>query len=307
MNVWKGSNSMTFLEFLARYRTAAGNLFFQSVTYMAQEVFVIVIICWLYWCSNKKLAYTLGFSYFTSGILVQGLKIMFRIPRPWILNPQFKAVESAVPGATGYSFPSGHTQSCTALYGTLAFHARKKSLKFLCWLMIFLIGFSRMYLGCHTPKDVLTAFAISVICTASVYHLLYRKEYFEGKERTVCIVMGVLSILLTVYAVILYKNGTIALEYAGDCVKAGGAGVAFAIGYYVEKRCLDFAVPRGMKGKLLRMSVGLIIALVLQVGLKPVLGISLPASFVRYFLVVLWIIMVYPMIFSRIKKKKAVL
>lgn len=294
---------MTFLEFLAQYRTSVGNLFFQSVTYLAQEVFVIVVICWMYWCSNKKLAYTLGFSYFISGLLVQGLKITFRIPRPWILNPQFKAVESAVPGATGYSFPSGHTQSITALFGTMALHTRKKAAEVLCWITIVLVGFSRMYLGCHTPKDVLTAFAVTILCTAAVYNLLYRKDYFQGKEKKVCIVMTLLSVLLAVYAAVLHKNGTIALEYAADCAKAGGAGMAFSIGYYVEKIHVNFQMPEGMKAKLLRFTAGLTTALVLQTGLKPVLGSSFSGAFVRYFIVVLWVVVLYPVIFTRISRK----
>ena len=128
---------MSFLELLAGFRTEAGNLFFQLITMCAQEMIVIAIICWLYWCSNKKLAYSLAFSYFTSGLLVQGLKIAFRIPRPWVINPEFKAVESAVPGATGYSFPSGHTQSITALFGTFAFYVKNKIAKILCFIVIF--------------------------------------------------------------------------------------------------------------------------------------------------------------------------
>ena len=53
---------------------------------------------------TKKLAYTIGLTYFFSGLLVQGLKITFRIPRPWVLDPDFQAVPSAVPGATGLLF-----------------------------------------------------------------------------------------------------------------------------------------------------------------------------------------------------------
>ena len=115
---------MELLHILAQYRTPLGNSIVQGITYLAQETVVIVIICWLYWCSNKKLAYTLGFSYFTSGLLVQGLKITFRVPRPWILDSAFEPVVSAVPDATSYSFPSGHTQSMTALMGTLSLHAK---------------------------------------------------------------------------------------------------------------------------------------------------------------------------------------
>ena len=65
---------MDFLNLLSQYRTPAGDVFFQGITLLAQETFVVVVICWLFWCSNKKLAYCLGFTYFTSGLLVQGLK-----------------------------------------------------------------------------------------------------------------------------------------------------------------------------------------------------------------------------------------
>ena len=112
---------MDFLIFLEQHRCAFLNVFFQSVTYLGQELFVVAVICWLYWCQNKKLAYTLGFSYFVSGLAAQGLKITFRVPRPWVLDPSFHPVSSAVDAATGYSFPSGHTQSGTTLFSTLGF------------------------------------------------------------------------------------------------------------------------------------------------------------------------------------------
>lgn len=294
---------MNFLEFLADCRTPAFDLFFQGVTFLAQEAFVIALICWLYWCSNKKLAYALGFSYFTSGLLVQGLKITFRVPRPWVLNPDFHAVESALPGATGYSFPSGHTQSATALFGTLAFFTRKGFGKILAGLMIFLVGFSRMYLGCHTPQDVLVSFAVSITCTAACYYLLYKKELLNGHERATAILMALACLFLVIYTSVLYKSGTIELKYAADCVKAAGAGTAFSIGYYIERTRLNFQAPTVLKKKLLRFAVGLAVALALQGGLKPILGTSLPASFIRYFLVVAWVVVIYPVLFSHFKTK----
>ena len=127
---------MSFLWFLSDLRTPAGDFFFQQITYLGQEIFVVAVICWLYWCVSKKSAYILGFSYFLSGLLIQALKITFRVPRPWKLDSSFKAVESALPEATGYSFPSGHTQSITALFGTLALSARKKWQTVLCFSLI---------------------------------------------------------------------------------------------------------------------------------------------------------------------------
>lgn len=294
---------MEFLQFLAQYRSPAGDIFFQGLTYLAQEVFVVAVICWLFWCADKKLAYTLGFAYFTSGLLVQGLKITFRIPRPWVLDPGFQAVESALPGATGYSFPSGHTQSITALLGTLGLYFRKTLAKTLCFVMIFLIGFSRMYLGCHTPKDVLTSFCVSIICVLLSYHFICRRNAADGREAVVSAVMAVICILLTVYAVILEHKSIIDLAYAQDCVKACGAGMAFALGFYIEKRYIQFSLPNCTKDKIIRLVIGLVVAVGLQEGLKPLIGTSLPASFLRYFLVVAWILILYPLLFQRFSGK----
>ena len=116
---------MIFLWQLENIRTPFFNEIMQFVTYFGQELLIIAVICALYWCADKRFAYYLGFTYFTAGFCVQALKITFRIPRPWILDPEFKAVKSAIPAATGYSFPSGHTQGATCLFFPLALRAKK--------------------------------------------------------------------------------------------------------------------------------------------------------------------------------------
>lgn len=290
---------MEFLNLLAQYRTPLGDAFFQAITLLAQETFVVVVICWLFWCSNKKLAYCLGFTYFTSGLLVQGLKITFRVPRPWLLDPNFQPVASAVPGATGYSFPSGHTQSITALLGTLGFYTKKKPLRFLCFLFVFLVGFSRMYLGCHTPQDVLVSFGVSIVCVFLCYHFLYKKEYFKNSESLVSVFMGIVCVVLLGYTLFLYKSGAIEFHYAQDCIKACGAGAAFSLGYYLTETYIPFTPPDSFQGQALRFIIGIAVTLLLQAGLKPIIGQSLAASFIRYFLVVFWIITVYPYVFYK--------
>ena len=295
---------MDFLRLLANYRCSFLNVVFQSITWIAQETIVVIVICWLYWCCNKKLAHILGFTYFLSGLLVQALKITFRIPRPWILDPDFKAVESAVPGATGYSFPSGHTQSGTALFSTLGFHFQKKAVKFICFFIMCLIGFSRMYLGVHTHKDVLVSMALTFIISFIVYNHLAPK--LNGSENIMRLSFGLLTtcLLLFAYAGILYCTHIADPDMAADALKAGGAGLGFALGYYIEQTRIRFSMPKSAKEKALRFTTGLFSVIVLMVIFHFTIKKFLIGNIISYFLLILWIVAFYPAIFSYVSYKQ---
>lgn len=297
---------MTFLWMLESIRTPFLDKLMQLITYCGQEIVIIVVICALYWCADKRFAYMLGFTYFTAGLLVQSLKITFRIPRPWVLDPEFKAVESAIPGATGYSFPSGHTQGATCLFFPLSLKIRKIWLKSLCILAFLLIGFSRMYLGCHTPKDVLVAMAVSI----AVSLILWRfQDFFLDSTsyiKPIASVLAVISLAVAAYALILRNNGTINTEYALDCCKAAGAGLGFSLGYYIERTRLKFSTYTGhLWSQVLKLLAGLAAALLIKEGLPFILGGSVLAKMAEYFILVLWVLVLYPYIFSRINRQKA--
>lgn len=295
---------MDFLRLLANLRQPLLDTVFQSATYIAQETIVVVIICWLYWCHNKKLAYTLGFTYFLSGLLIQGLKITFRIPRPWVLDPGFKAVESALPGATGYSFPSGHTQSGTALFSTLGFHVRKRGLKFLSFFMIAFIGFSRMYLGVHTPKDVLVSMTLTLIVSAIVFYLL--APQLEHPEKTAAFSAGLFAVcaLLFIYNGIFYIQGTVEPDMAADAFKAAGAGLGFAAGYYLEKTRIHFSLPTAGVQKALRFGAGLASVILFMAFFKLTLKKLLVGEILSYFLLILWIVAGYPAVFTFFENRR---
>lgn len=290
---------MDFLRLLSEYRNPVLDIIFQSATWLAQETLVVVIICWLYWCKNKKLAYTLGFTYFISGLLVQGLKITFRIPRPWVLDPGFQAVSSALPGATGYSFPSGHTQSGTALFSTLGFAAKKTQLRFVCFFMIIFIGFSRMYLGVHTPKDVLVSMSVTLLISLMVYYLLRSRLEDPSLTGKISILLLAACILLGIYTGVLYgETRILEQKFATDCFKACSAGLGFALGFYLERRYICFSLPRTAKEKALRFGAGLLSVLLLMGILEITIKRFWAGDIISYFLLILWIVAFYPAVFS---------
>lgn len=239
---------MSFLWALSELRTPFFDQVFQCITYFGQELVPIVVICALYWCYNKKLATTIGFTYITSGLLVQGLKITFRVPRPWILDPDFEPVESAVEAATGYSFPSGHTQSATSLFAPLALYFKKWGSRLLCIAAFLLVGLSRMYLGVHTPADVCTAIILTCIISLIIWKC---QKWFENPAYTgrISAMILAITVLFCIYAYALYYQGLIELHYVQDCYKMAGAAIGFAIGWYLERTKLQFSTGDGAPKK----------------------------------------------------------
>lgn len=292
---------MTFLWFLEGLRTPITNQLMQLVTYLGEGTIAVFIICICYWCINKRFAYLLGFNFFASTLLVQSLKIAFRVPRPWILDPDFEAVDSAISGATGYSFPSGHTQSAVCLYFPLALKAPKKWIKALCFFLPFLVAFSRMYLGCHTPADVSVGFLVAVISLGVIWH--FQDQILDAPKyrKYMALALIVLSCAVATYALFLNGQNIIAGEYAKDCCKAGGAGLGFACGWYLENTKFHFSTKtKHVWVQVLKVVIGLILVAVIKGGISRILGASCIAKFLEYFILVVWILAIYPWLYTHV-------
>ena len=92
-----------------RLRTPLGDAFFSLITHLGEETLFIVFGLLIFWCLDKWEGYYLLSVGLSGTVINQFLKLWFRIPRPWVRDPNFTAVESALAQAGGYSFPSGHT------------------------------------------------------------------------------------------------------------------------------------------------------------------------------------------------------
>ena len=87
-------------------------------------------------------------------------------------DPEFTIVESARAEATGYSFPSGHTQSAVGVFGGIARITPKVFVRILCIAACILVPLSRLYLGVHTPADVGVSLIVAVIFIWGLYPLI---------------------------------------------------------------------------------------------------------------------------------------
>ena len=144
---------MQFLYVLERLRHPVLDAIFSAVTYGGDELAFLVLSFALFWCVSKRGGYYAFLVGLFGTLGNQFLKLVCRIPRPWVLDPDFTIVESARAAATGYSFPSGHTASGVAAAYALWLQNRKLGAPAL--VLAAFIAFTRLYLYVHFPTDVL--------------------------------------------------------------------------------------------------------------------------------------------------------
>ena len=103
---------MKLLDLLESLRTPAGDWLMSGITHLGGETAFLAVAIFIFWCVDKHEGYYLLTVGFLGTVLNQFLKLLRRIPRPWVLDPDFTIVESARTEATGVLFPQRPHAEC---------------------------------------------------------------------------------------------------------------------------------------------------------------------------------------------------
>ena len=255
---------------------------FQFITMFGEEAILIPLIAVIYWAFNKKMGEYIAYASLTSVLVNGAIKDIFKAKRP-IGEPGIRSLK--IETATGYSFPSGHTQGTASFWGAIAIYLKKNYMYGISGLIIVLVAISRLYLGVHYPKDVLFG-AIFGILTSFITYKLFNKV---NNKIALYFITFIIFIPALLYA------------HSADFIKGMGTFLGFALGIYVEKKYVNFSVEGKSINKILRVVIGLAILILLKVGLKAVFPNKLVFHFLRYFIIVFFGIGLYPAIFKKLK------
>ncbi len=302
---------MAFLRFLESIRTPFGDVLMSVLTLFGEETLFITMALAVFWCVDKKRGYYLLLTGFAGLITVQILKMGFRIPRPWILDPNFSIVESAREAATGYSFPSGHTQCATALYGALALSSKKTWMRITGVALFLTVGFSRMYLGVHTLLDVGVSMAIGILFVLLFFRVI--AWIYEKPNRMYAVMTGFLVAALgnLLFVELFSFPSDVDATNLADAKKVAWQFVFMIAALYllwaVDTKKTDFSTEAPWWGQLIKLvgGVGLVLLVrsVLKAPLNSLCGVNL-GSGIRYFLIVVVAGVLWPMTFRFYQKKK---
>ena len=298
---------MEFLYFLESLRTPWLDSLMALITELGGETAFLAAALVVYWCMDKRQGIYLLAVGFVGTLSNQFLKITCRIPRPWVRDPNFTIVESARAAATGYAFPSGHSQSSVGTFGAIAACSRNKWVRALSIAVCVLVPFSRMYLGVHTPADVLAGSGMAV---ALVF--LMKPIVFGNDGKNIPALFGVMLLLGAAFLAFmeLYPfpadvdpdNLNAALKNSYTLL--GSLVGMIAVWYADRKR--DFSTEAVWYVQILKTALGLALALAVKEGLKlpldTLFGGHMIARAIRYTMLVLFAGIVWPMTFPRLAK-----
>lgn len=278
------------------WRTPWLDVFFGAITRLGEQIPLLAAICALYWCINKRSALYIAVNFLLGSCANNVLKLCLRVERPWLRDARLRPVAAALDKASGYSFPSHHTAAAVAFFGGLSRMNRSHAAQVLCWLCALLVGVSRLYLGVHTPQDVLVSLAIGIALLPITAHVL------RWVEAAPCRDLAAVAVLLALVAfaiLCLPREDAMAL----DAFKMCGGVLGFALGWLCERRCIGFEPRCRMVGQVFKFCGGIAIALLLYAGAKEPLNALLGdawGGFIRYALVTLFVLAGWPYLFTQI-------
>lgn len=302
---------MQILHAIAEIRNPVFDLFFSLITRLGEEIFFLAVAIFFFWCVNKRQGYFILITGLFGTVLNQGAKLLFRIPRPWVYDPTIEVVGNAKEAATGYSFPSGHTQNAAGTLGAIAAYKPSKLRVAVCTMIILLVGFSRMYLGVHTLLDVVVSLAF-----AAGLVLLLRPVFVDDakydKYMPWVVASGVfLSVCLLVFVVAISGDETLDPHNYESGLKNActlmGCTIGLIPAYIVDRKFTKFETYARWYAQIIKVAIGLAVVLAIKSGLSAPLtalcgGNPYAGRIIRYFLIVIFAGVLWPMTFKWFSK-----
>jgi len=276
------------------------------ITNLGSAAFYMVLIPFVYWCTDEKKGLRLAVVLLISAWVNLALKFLLDQPRPFFdgYDPSVGMVAATIGG-----LPSAHAQNSLVMLMIIASWVLIPKLSraahlclaaFLCLL----IGFSRLYLGIHFPTDVFGGWLIGGLILA-VYFLAGNRieAWFEAHSPRA----GLIAAAALAFAMNLYRPSEYLLIPSGMILGLG-------FGCFLCRRYINFNAPvKDRTGaakylaQIVRYAIGITAMILLYVAAgKAVNGLRNSGNyqlyvFMRYVVTALWFSAGAPWVFCKLR------
>ena len=299
---------MQILYLFEKIRNPILDFFFSNITYFGDEIALMLIAIVLFWCVNKRSGYYMLVSGYFGIIINQVMKLACKIPRPWVKDPNFTIVESAREAATGYSFPSGHSQNAVTVFGSIFIISKYRWLKIICLVFAALVPISRMYLGVHTFWDVIAGSGCAIVILLLLEDLFKDDKAFDKYMPYLTVLLTLGSIAFFLYACVFTPDSLDenVISARKNSMTLLGCSAGLILVYPLDRFIIKFDTKSNWYCNVIKVVVGFVIVLLMKELLKP-LFTSFLGDYerpVRYFLIIAFGGAGWPYMFRYINKIK---
>ena len=308
---------MNILLALQDFRNGSGAFlagFFSKVTWLGELNTVLVIMALIYWCVSKDLGTFLLMGWSGNRLVNGTLKVTACAYRPWIRDARIVPYGDSMTTATGYSFPSGHTMNAASVYGGCSLRGEiPRAARAALGALVILVAFSRIYLGVHTPQDILAGAAAGMLVMWLTSKLMRWIADHPEKDLAVAGAGIILAAAVAVYAAVkpyprdFDADGKLLVDgakMANDTFKGAGWCAAFLTGWILERRFVRFSTDVSLMKRIVRLAAGALsyfaVTLWLLPWIKAVIP-GIPGTLISCYLQMFYIAFLFPWCMKRIE------
>lgn len=250
----------------------------RALTTLGGPLVFVALIPVLRWVVSPRLAVRVALFVFIGGMLNGVAKLSLKAPRPFWVSEQVRAIGGA---SSGFGMPSGHAQVTAPAWGLIVARTGVRGAWLAGVLLVIGIGFSRIYLGVHSPSQVLAGLLLGGMSLWAMLRceapLMERFEALSLRAQVTLCVLPPLLMMVAGHLLVASSGWTTPDEWVqafqraageerslrplqgrGLSLAAGGWG-GTALGVVLERRYIGWQRPKGWASRLLCVPVGLLV------------------------------------------------
>jgi membrane-associated phospholipid phosphatase len=268
------------LSWVLPLRTPELTLFFRAFPFFASDLFYVSVIAIGFWSWKRNIFDELAFVVCTGTLLNVLLKCIINLPRP--------SIEMLILADQTHEFPSGDIQVAVTFWITFIKLLHRNSFWYVAIPLLILMGLSRIYLGAHSPMDVVGGVLVGVT---------YAYSYFSFREAfwTNYLQNPLYYILVTLALIRIYFYFIPWMIYPVAIVSGG---LLFGVLFAELLRCKFElpAPPTSWPGKITIVMGGMTTTFILYDAVKQLahLSESLFPKFAGFVFIALYILYIWP-------------
>lgn len=280
---------------------------FRLISFLGEQYLLIIVLLSIYYLCEKKIGQRIVYAMISTLCLNNTIKGIIKYPRPFVYDESLIPAENAIGSATGYSFPSGHTQNAATAFSSIALSFENKKVTIPCIVIICLVGISRLFLGVHYPKDVIFGLIFGVF---SSFLSFYLYKLFDKDQKKIHTMYLITLFIFLPFIFIFWTNNYDNLVLLRDFYISYSLSIGLLLGMFLENKFVNFEKSTSLKINILRLISSAISVLIVYLGLKllfslktfPQEGNSNKIIFdsIRYFFVGVTPIGIFPILFKNV-------